>query len=126
MTKQEERDLLALSLEGSFGANEQTQAGGGYLDARGPDGWHGGVGVEGWHEKTPEWSGGRTDLTDVNIGKRIGDWDVTGSYSAHPRDVARPSSGGNPHFAPIDHPGQNFNMPADSNKSWMLRLGKSF
>tara|TARA_R110000822_G_scaffold77734_3_gene186472 strand:- start:186 stop:566 length:381 start_codon:yes stop_codon:yes gene_type:complete len=126
MTKQEERDLLALTLEGSFGASAKSQGGGGYLDARGPDGWHGGVGGQGWHESTPEWSGGKTELTDFNVGKRIGDWDVTGGYSSRPREVARPSNGGNPYFAPIDQPEQRFNLPGDNDKQIMFRLKKDF
>jgi hypothetical protein len=122
----DEREMLALALEGQFGADSRSQNGGGYLGVQGPDGWHGGIGGNGWRESTPEWSGGKTNITDINIGKRIGDLDVTGSYSSSPRATAQPMDGGNMHFDPIDRPDQRIAAPRGIDNRYMLRLRKEF
>jgi hypothetical protein len=116
---------LSSFLEGEYSGNKQGQHGWGYLGIESPT-WSAGIGGQGWRANTPEGPLGRASITNVDVGHKKGDLNLKGSYSANQREIAGPSSGGNPYFDPIDYPGQKFSMPNDIDKRFMLRLSKPF
>ena len=116
---------LSSFLEGEYSGNKEGQHGGGYLGIESPTG-NAGIGGQGWRENTPEGPVGRASITNVDVGHKIGDLNLTGSFRANQREIARPSAGGNTYFDPIEHPGQKFRMPNDIDKRLMIGLSKQF
>ena len=116
---------LSSFLEGEYSGNKEGQHGGGYLGIESPTG-NAGIGGQGWRENTPEGRLGRASITNVDVGHKIGDLNLTGSYRANQREIARPPAGDNTYFDPIEHSGQKFRMPNDIDKRFMLGLSKQF
>ena len=116
---------LSYFLEGGISGNKEGQHGGGYLGIESPTG-NAGIGGQGWRENTPEGRLGRASITNVDVGHKIGDLNLTGSYRANQREIARPPAGDNTYFDPIAHSGQKFRMPNDIDKRFMLGLSKQF
>lgn len=116
---------LSSFLKGEYSGNKEGQHGGGYLGIESPTG-NAGIGGQGWRENTPEGRLGRASITNVDVGHKIGDLNLTGSYRANQREIARPPAGGNTYFDPIEHSGQKFRMPNDIDKRFMLGLSKQF
>lgn len=116
---------LSSFLKGEYSGNKEGQHGGGYLGIESPTG-NAGIGGQGWRENTPEGRLGRASITNVDVGHKIGDLNLTGSYRANQREIARPPAGDNTYFDPIEHSGQKFRMPNDIDKRFMLGLSKQF
>ena len=116
---------LSSFLEGEYSGNKQGQHGGGYLGIESPT-WNAGIGGQGWRENTPEGPLGSASITNVDVGHKIGDLNLTGSYRANQREIARPPAGGNTYFDPIEHSGQKFRMPNNIDQRFTLNLSKPF